>query len=132
LDYDAIELNSIGDADGSLVAIEGGQTIPFEIKRVYYVFHTRSDFVRGGHSHKALEQFVFCPSGSCDFILDDGNVRETIRLDNPVKGIHIRRNIWREFTNFSQDCVVMVLASDHYDESDYIRDYDQFLQSVGK
>ena len=132
MDYDIINLKITGDANGSLVAIEGGRTIPFEIRRAYYIFGTRTDFVRGRHSHKFLEQFVFCPSGSCDFTLDDGATRETVQLDSPDKGIYIKSNIWREFTNFSPDCVVMVLASDHYDESDYIRDYDQFLKSVGK
>lgn len=132
MDYSVMELKVIGDSNGFLVPVEGGQTIPFVIKRIYYVFGTRADAVRGRHSHKTLEQLVFCPSGSCDFILDDGNTRETVRLDRPNKALHIRANLWREFSNFSPDCVVMVLASDRYDESEYIRDYEQFLKSIGK
>ena len=121
-----------GDHNGSLVALEKGADFPFEIKRVYYIWGTAKDVVRGHHAHRSLEQVVVCTSGSCDFILDDGVHRETYRLDSPTKGLHIKNNVWREFTNFSSDCVVMVLASEHYDELDYIRDYQDFLRSVGK
>ena len=130
MDYKLIDFNVKGDDRGSLVAIEGSQDVPFDIKRVYYVFRTSKDAVRGMHAHKTLEQIIFCPSGSCEFILDDGTQRETVRLDQPNKGLYIKSNTWREFTNFSDDCVVMVLASAHYDESDYIRDYGQFLEFV--
>jgi len=120
-----------GDKDGSLVALEKGADFPFEIKRVYYIWGTTSTYVRGHHAHKNLEQVVVCTSGSCDFTLDDGTKRETYRLDSPTKGLHIKNNVWREFTNFSPDCVVMVLASEHYNEADYIRNYDDFLKSRG-
>ena len=73
---------------------------------------------------------IVCVSGSCDFILDDGKERVKVHLDNPAQGLYIKHNIWREFTNFSKDCVVMVLASEHYDESDYIRNYDEFLREI--
>ena len=118
-----------GDANGSLVALEKGADFPFEIKRVYYIWGTRHDFVRGRHAHRDLEQVVVCTSGACDFILDDGTRRETYHLDSPTKGLHIRNNVWREFTNFTPGCVVMVLASAHYNEADYIRDYGTFLKS---
>lgn len=121
-----------GDHTGSLVALEKSEDFPFEIKRVYYIWGTSKDVVRGHHAHKNLEQVIVCTSGSCDFILDDGTRRETIHLDSPRMGLHIKNNIWREFTNFSPDCVVMVLASEHYNEADYIRDYDEFLRSVSK
>lgn len=129
--YEVLDFLVRGDSTGSLVAIEGDKNIPFGIKRVYYIYGTEAGVVRGRHSHKILQQLIFCPIGSCDFILDNGTSRETIRLQRPNQGIYIKGNIWREFTNFSADCVVMVLASEHYDESDYIRDYQAFLNSVG-
>lgn len=116
------------DYEGKLVALEKGTDFPFAIKRVYYIWDTLKDVVRGKHSHHKLEQVIICVSGSCDFIIDNGKERQTIHLDNPAQGLYIKHNIWREFTNFSKDCVVMVLASEHYDESDYVRDYDEFLK----
>lgn len=130
MDYRVIDFNIKGDDRGSLVAIEGNIDIPFNIERVYYVFGTEKEAIRGKHAHKNLEQVIICTSGSCDFILDDGQKRETIKLDKPSKGLYIANNIWREFTNFSPDCVVMVLASEKYDESDYIRHYQDFLREV--
>ncbi len=119
-----------GDHSGKLVALEKGEEFPFEIRRIYYIWDTHKDVVRGKHAHRALEQVVVCTSGSCDFILDDGTNRETVHLNNPTQGLHIKHTIWREFTNFSKDCVVMVLASEHYDEADYIRDYETFLREI--
>jgi len=129
---EVLEFPVHGDHTGSLVALEKGADFPFEIKRVYYIWGTARDVVRGHHAHKDLEQVVVCTSGSCDFILDDGARRETYHLDSPTKGLHIKNNVWREFTNFSPDCVVMVLASAHYNEADYIRDYGDFLRSIGR
>jgi len=129
---DLISFPVHGDHTGSLVALEKGSDFPFEIKRVYYIWGTEHDAIRGRHAHRNLEQVVVCTSGSCDFILDDGSRRETYHLDSPSTGLHIKNNVWREFTNFSADCVVMVLASEHYNEADYIRDYDEFLRSVGR
>jgi len=123
-----IDFKVRGDHVGKLVALEKGEEFPFDIKRVYYIWDTDENVVRGKHAHRALEQVIVCVAGSCDFILDDGTKREVIRLDSPVRGLHIKSNIWREFTHFSSDCVVMVLASEHYDEADYIRDYDTFLK----
>ena len=117
-----------GDYEGNLVALEKGTDFPFEIKRVYYIWGTQAHVIRGKHAHKKLEQLILCVSGSCDFILDDGKERQTVHLNNPAQGLYLKNNIWREFTNFSPDCVVMVLASEHYDEADYIKDYDQFLK----
>ena len=119
-----------GDERGSLIAIEGGKDIPFEIKRVYYIYGTEQNAIRGRHSHRKLQQVLFCVSGSCDFVLDNGRTRDKIHLSNPDEGLFLTGNIWREFTNFSKDCVVMVLASEYYDESDYIRDYEQFKKEV--
>lgn len=130
MDYQLIDFDVKGDATGSLVAIEGAGNIPFEIKRVYYIYGTTSAAVRGRHAHRRLQQLIFCPIGSCEFTLDDGRERQTIRLQHPNQGLYIKNSIWREFNNFSPDCVVMVLASECYDESDYIRNYDEFLREV--
>ena len=126
--YELINFSVKGDYQGSLVPIEGGQDIPFQIARVYYIYGTKREVVRGRHAHKNLEQVIICLSGSCDFLLDDGSKKEHVHLDSLNQGLYIKQNIWREFTNFSDDCVVLVLASRHYDENDYIRDYGEFLK----
>lgn len=128
--YEIYDFKVRGDHSGKLVALEKGADLPFEVKRVYYIWGTDAGIIRGKHAHRKLEQMIICTSGSCDFILDDGTTRESVHLDNPAQGLHIKHNIWREFTNFSKDCVVMVLASEHYDEADYIRSYDDFLREV--
>lgn len=128
MEYELIDFKIRGDERGSLVALESAAEVPFEIKRVYYIFGTQKNVVRGRHAHRKLKQIIFCPHGSCDFILDDGKERRTLRLGSPNRGLYLKSNIWREFTNFSEGCVVMVLASEHYDETDYIRDYQTFLQ----
>lgn len=130
--FKLIDFNIKGDERGSLIAIEGNKNIPFDIKRVYYVYGTKQDVVRGKHAHKNLEQVIICMNGSCDFILDDGKERKTIHLNTPSQGLYIQNLIWREFTNFSKDCVVMVLASEYYNENDYIKDYKQFFDEVNK
>ncbi len=121
-----------GDHTGSLVALEKGKDFPFAIKRVYYIWGTKQTAIRGKHAHRKLEQVIICTSGSCDFILDNGRKKEVVHLDSPSTGLYIKNNIWREFTNFSKNCVVMVLASEHYDEQDYIRNYKDFLQELVK
>lgn len=130
--YKLYDFKVRGNHEGRLVALEKGEDFPFDIKRVYYIWGTDKNVVRGKHAHRKLEQMIICTSGSCDFILDNGKVRQTVHLDNPAQGLYIKHNIWREFTNFSPDCVVMVLASEHYDETDYIRNYEEFLKEVNK
>lgn len=98
--------------------------------RVYYIYETQSGIERGFHAHKNLRQLCTCVSGSCDFVLDNGRSRETVRLDSPEKGLLLGNNIWREMKNFSTDCVLLVLASEHYDEADYIRDYQEFQKTI--
>lgn len=119
-----------GDARGSLVAVEQFSNVPFAIKRVYYLYGTLNGVSRGFHAHIALTQVAVCVSGSCRMLLDDGTVREDILLDNPSKGIVIEPMMWHEMHDFSPDCVLLVLASDHYDESDYIRDYERFKEEL--
>ncbi len=132
MDYTILNFGVKGDHTGNLVALEKGEDFPFEIKRVYYIWGTEQNIVRGKHAHHNLEQVIVCTSGSCDFTLDNGETRETIHLNSPSQGLYIKQNLWREFTNFSRDCVVMVLASEHFDEKDYIRDYEEFLKVVNK
>ena len=119
-----------GDERGQLVVIEELKTIPFQIKRVYYMYDTATDAVRGKHAHKSLQQVLFCIHGSCKVLLDNGTEKETVVLDKPNEGIYIANNMWREMYDFSEDAVLMVLASEYYEESDYIRDYDTFLSYV--
>jgi len=122
-----INFPSLGDERGSLVALEGAQTVPFEIKRVYYIFATQPGVVRGFHAHRKLQQVAVCLTGKCRMVLDDGKTRENAWLDSPNKGLVIGDMVWREMHDFSSDCVLLVLASEHYDESDYIRLYSDFV-----
>lgn len=121
-----------GDARGQLVALEVQKEISFDIKRVYYIYDTLEGVRRGFHAHRALKQLLLCVHGSCKILLDDGNEKEIVTLDKPYEGIFIANNIWREMYDFSPDAVLLVLASEVYDEADYIRDYDVFLEYVGK
>ncbi len=130
--YQMLEFKVCGDHTGSLVAIENNIDIPFDIKRVYYIWGTDTDVIRGKHAHRKLEQAIICIAGSCDFTLDNGKERTTVHLNDPSKALYIKHNIWREFTNFSSDCVIVVLASEHYDENDYIRNYDDFSIEANK
>jgi dTDP-4-dehydrorhamnose 3,5-epimerase-like enzyme len=122
-----INFPSLGDERGSLVALEGAKTVPFEIKRVYYIFGTQPGVARGFHAHRNLRQLAVCVTGKCRMVLDDGEKREEAWLDSPNKGLVIGEMVWREMHDFSSDCVLLVLASEHYDESDYIRLYSDFV-----
>ncbi len=117
-----------GDDRGQLVALEEFKDIPFRIKRVYYMYDTGEGVTRGFHAHKSLQQILVCIHGSCKIRLDDGKEKKVIPLDKPYEGLYISNAIWREMFDFSQDAVLMVLASELYDEGDYIRNYDEFLQ----
>jgi dTDP-4-dehydrorhamnose 3,5-epimerase-like enzyme len=119
-----------GDSRGSLIALEENREIPFEVKRVYYIYNTKKGVRRGFHAHKSLLQVAVCVHGRCKFLLDDGRERKHIVLDRPDKGLFIDVMIWREMYDFSQDCVLMVLASDFYFASDYIQSYEKFLEEV--
>lgn len=123
-----LEFKSNGDDRGSLVALESYKNIPFDIKRVYYIFDTKTGVVRGLHAHKDLSQVMVCLKGSCRVVLDDGSIKEQVILDSPEQGLLINSMMWREMHDFSVDCVLLVLANEYYDESDYIRDYDGFLE----
>ena len=119
-----------GDERGQLVALEEMKNIPFEIKRVYYMYDTIPGVSRGHHAHKKLEQILICVHGSCKVLLDNGSEKEVVILDKPNEGIYISNDIWREMFDFTEDAVLMVLASELYDESDYIRNYDDFIKYI--
>ncbi|TRX42164.1 sugar 3,4-ketoisomerase [Flavobacterium restrictum] len=124
-----IEIPKIENSLGNIAVIEN-DVIPFEIKRVYYLFDIPSYAKRGGHSHRNLQQVLIAISGSFDVVLKDGITVKTITLNKPDKGLMIDSNTWRELQNFSSGAVCLVLASDVFDEADYIRDYDAFLESL--
>lgn len=121
-----------GDIRGKLISLEEFKNVPFDIKRIYYMFETTKGVVRGKHAHKSLNQILICVNGSCKILLDDGKDKEVIILDKPDEGLFISNNIWREMFDFTSDAVLMVLASDYYNEDDYIRDYDEFLKYIGE
>ena len=126
--YNLVDFKTLGDERGSLIAIEEGYNAPFDIKRVYYIFDTKQDVERGFHAHIDLKQIAIAVKGACTFVLDDGKEREEIRLNNPNQGLYIEGLIWREMKDFTPDCVLVVIASEHYDETDYIRDYSEFIR----
>jgi dTDP-4-dehydrorhamnose 3,5-epimerase-like enzyme len=119
-----------GDARGSLIAIEAMRDVPFAIERTYYIFGTSPGVARGFHAHKDLQQLAVSVSGSCRMVLDDGSERRDFLLNSPAKALYIGPMIWREMYDFSEDCVLLVLASKLYDETDYIRDHDEFRSLI--
>ena len=125
-----LEFKSIDDERGQLVALEGMKNIPFQIKRIYYMTGLDAQYPRGFHAHKQLKQVAVCLKGQCRFLLDNGRQREEVWLNSPAKGLYIDAMTWREMYDFSPDCVLMVLASEYYDEDDYIRDFQQFNREV--
>lgn len=130
LEVKMIDFDIKGDDRGSLIAIEQNDNVPFDIKRVYYIFGNKFGVRRGFHAHKNLKQVAICISGNCKFLLDNGKDKKEVLLDRPDNGLLIEDIIWREMFDFSDDCVLLVLASDHYKENDYIKDYEQFLRLV--
>ena len=127
---ETISFKALGDERGSLVALEGGKSVPFDIKRVYYIFGTKENISRGFHAHRNLKQVAVCVAGNCRFVLDNGKQKEGVVLEGATKGLLIKDLIWHEMYDFSDDCVLMVLADEVYDESDYIRDYEEFLNAA--
>jgi dTDP-4-dehydrorhamnose 3,5-epimerase-like enzyme len=122
-----IELQKHGDDRGMLVALEDTRNVPFSIRRVYYMFDTQPGVRRGFHAHRNLKQLAIAVRGSVRFHLDDGTETAEVLLDDPAKGLLLDRLIWREMYDFSEDCVLMVLADQLYDADDYLRNYDEFL-----
>lgn len=125
-----IQLPKISDPRGNLTFIEGSRHVPFDLKRVYYLYDVPGGETRAGHAHKQLEALMIAVSGSFEVILDDGTARKSFFLNRSYYGLYIPKMVWRELENFSSGSVCLVLASEIYDESDYYRDYDQFLKAV--
>ncbi|EPR7136222.1 TPA: WxcM-like domain-containing protein [Vibrio vulnificus] len=123
-----ISFKKMGDERGSLISLEQNRNIPFDIKRIYYIFDTQNGLSRGFHAHYDLEQVVICMKGSVTFLIDDGVIKEEVTLSSPDVGLHIKGLKWREMHNFSEDCILMIVASELYDEDDYIHDYKDFLR----
>lgn len=126
-----IELPRITDPRGALTFVESGRHIPFDIRRVYYLYDVPGGAERGGHAHKALHQVIIAMSGSFDIHLNDGMAKRTIRLNRSYQGLYVCPMVWREIDNFSSGAVCMVLASAFYDELDYYRDYAEFMSAAG-
>jgi len=127
-----IKIPSLGDERGGLISVESGAQIPFDIKRVYTIFNTKKGQPRGFHAHKSLRQVLICITGKCQILLDNGRQRETVILDEATHGLLLENFIWREISECTDDCVLLVIASDIYCEEDYIRDYEIFKDLVGQ
>ena len=128
--FKKIEFSKIHDLRGDLTFVQSGIDIPFKIARVYYIYNAPVNAQRGGHAHKELEQVIIALSGSFRLILDNGKQKFNYWLNNPQQGIYINKLVWREIDTFSQGAVCMVLASELFKESDYYRDYEEFLKAV--
>ena len=118
------------DERGSLISLHENEEIPFEIKRIYYIYGNHLNLSRGYHAHVNLEQIAIAVNGSCNLMLDDGISKKIYKLDSPNKGVYIGKMHWREMYDFSKDCVLLVIASNNYDKNDYISDYENFLERV--
>ena len=130
-DCSIIDISKIRSAVGNLTVVENGVNLPFEVKRVYYLYDVPGGEVRGGHAHYELEQYIIAASGSLDVILDDGNNRKRVNLNRPNFALHIVPGLWRELDNFSSGSITLVLASQEYNEKDYIRHYEHFKELKG-
>ena len=126
-----IDLRKIHDIRGNLTPIEGGADIPFDIKRIYYLYDVPSGESRGAHAHKELQQLIIAANGSFTITLDDGKNKKSFTLNRPYQGLYVVPGIWRDLDDFSSGAVLLCLASEHYDAADYIRDYDEFLKYKG-
>jgi dTDP-4-dehydrorhamnose 3,5-epimerase-like enzyme len=130
MEIERVQLQSHGDHGGMLIALEQDRNVPFTIRRVYYIFATQNDVHRGRHAHRHLHQLAVTVRGSVTFLLDDGSGPVKVVLDDPSQGLLLGRMVWRELYDFSDDCVLMVLADQLYDPSDYITSYADFLLEV--
>ena len=127
-----VELPNLGDDRGSLIVADSNKNVPFKVKRIYYILDAKPDIPRGFHAHKELIQLAFCIKGSCNMIMDNGIEKQQVRIDKSNIGLMIPPMVWHEMHDFSEDCVMLVLASAQYDEADYIRDYDEFITEANK
>jgi hypothetical protein len=131
-DCSIIQLNKIHNRSGNITSVENKISIPFSVKRIYYLYDVPGGAQRGGHAHKELQQLIVAASGCFDVVLDDGNNKKIVELNRPYYGLHVVPGIWRELINFSSGAICLVMASEIYSKNDYIRDYDDFLRYRGK
>ena len=129
--YKVLEFGDLGDERGKLVVVEGARDIPFEIKRVFYIYGSDSEVVRGQHANRNSEFVLINVSGSSKVRVDDGFEEEIIELNRPRMGLYLPTMVWKDMYDFSADSVLLVLANTHYDGNEYIRDYDEFIKEVG-
>lgn len=119
-----------GDARGNMVVVEGGQAVPFEINRLFYIYGTDPEAIRGQHANRKSDFAMVCVSGSCKVRITDGTAETVVSLDEPMKGIYIPRMLWKDMYDFSEDAVLLVMASTHYDANEYIRDFDDYCKEM--
>lgn len=127
-----LNFNEKGDERGKLVIVEGGIDVPFEIKRLFYIYGSDKDVVRGKHANRDSEFVLINVSGSSKVMVTDGKEKQVIQLTKPRQGVYLPKMVWKEMYDFSEDSVLLVLASTHYDGNEYIRTYDEFLKTIEK
>ena len=130
MEYKLLDLKAFGDERGSLIAFENNNNVPFDIKRVFYIFDTKGYIARGCHANKRSKFLLVVINGSCRVKIDDGEKQTDLLLNNPNKALFLNNMVWKEMYEFSYNAILMVLANEYYDENEYIRDYDQFLQLI--
>lgn len=130
MNYEIMRFKVFADERGKLVPLEAEKDVPFKIKRVYYIFDTLPNEIRGQHAHKELEQIIIAVDGACSIMLDNGHEKKTIRLNRPDEGLYVGKGMWREMQDFSYGCKLLVLASEYYNPKEYIRDYNEYLEGV--
>lgn len=130
--YSLLNLQQLGDERGELIVVEGNRQIPLDIKRIFYIYNTDSRVVRGQHANKYSEFVFVAVKGSCKVLVDNGSDKKQIILDKPYEGLYLEKMMWKEMYDFSEDCVLLVLSNKHYDATEYIRDYKEFLQESRK
>ena len=130
--YKLLNFSQLGDKRGHLVVVEGNKDIPFDIKRIFYIYDSDMNVVRGKHANRLSEFVLINISGKCDIFVDDGKNQETIVLDKPYQGIYLNKMVWKNMFNFSEDAILLVLSNEYYNNEEYIKDYEEFKSIVGK
>lgn len=128
--YKILKFPQLGDERGHLVVVEGNKDIPFDIKRIFYIYGSDKDVVRGQHANRLSEFTLINISGRCDVFVDDGRNQETIILDKPHQGIYLNKMVWKNMFNFSKDAILLVLSNEYYNSKEYIRDYEEFKKII--